>query len=454
MLPSRAAVLLLCLVVSGLGAARRAEASAPETDPNRRSLVVRAVERASPAVVNISTAQVIERRGAPFPFPSDPFFEEFFRDFFDPRPRRETRTSLGSGVIVRPDGTILTNEHVILRGSRIHVTLVDGREYEARLVGSDADSDLAVLRLQGGRDFPTVALGRSDDLLIGETVIAIGNPFGFSHTVTTGVVSAVGRSLRGGERTFTDFIQTDAAINPGNSGGPLLNINGELIGINTAIYGKAQGIGFAIPVDRAKRILRDLVSYGEVRRGWVGLAVQPLTPDLQRYFQVRSGVVVSEVEPGSPAERASIARGDVVTQVDGQPIGSPDEFETRVEDRGPGDRVRLRVLREEGDEREVTVVLADLPGGDVETLAWERIGIRVAEDAEGLVVTAVRRGSPAARIGVERGDRILGLGGAPVTTRSELRRQLMNTRRARSVLLSVGRGPYQYNVPLVLAPTG
>src|SRR5262245_40823059 len=210
-------------------------AGAPETDPARRCRVVEAVERARPAVVNISTEQVIIQR----PLPVDPFFEEFFRDFFDTRPRRSTRTSLGSGVIVRGDGTILTNEHVILRGGRIHVTLADGREYDARLVGRDPDADLAVLRIDTGKSLPYIALGHSDDLMIGETVIAIGNPFGLSHTVTTGVVSAVKRSLRTGGRTYTDFVQTDASINPGNSGGPLLNILGELVGINTAIYGSA-----------------------------------------------------------------------------------------------------------------------------------------------------------------------------------------------------------------------
>src|SRR5262245_36760905 len=176
-----------------------ASAGAPESDPLRRSRVVEAVERASPAVVNISTEQTVVQRPMPFP---DPFFEEFFRDFFDARPRRSTRTSLGSGVIVRADGTILTNEHVILRGGRIHVTVADGREYDAKLVGRDPDSDLAVLRIETGKPLPFIALGSSDDLMIGETVIAIGNPFGLSHTVTTGVVSAVKRSLRTGGRTY------------------------------------------------------------------------------------------------------------------------------------------------------------------------------------------------------------------------------------------------------------
>src|SRR5581483_2393096 len=206
------------LIALGLLAARNAAAGAPETDPVRRNLVVQAVEKASPAVVNISTEQVVEQRSSPFPFPQDPFFDEFFRQFADPRPRRYTTTSLGSGVLVEADGTIVTNEHVVLRGSRIHVTLGDEREFDAKLVGADSDSDLAVLRVKADAELPHVALGTSSDLMIGETAIAIGNPFGLSHTVTTGVVSAVGRSIKTEDKTLTDFIQTDASINPGNSG--------------------------------------------------------------------------------------------------------------------------------------------------------------------------------------------------------------------------------------------
>src|SRR5438046_488932 len=307
-----AALLIAARALPAVAAARGAE-----SDPERRSLVVQAVEKASPAVVNVSTEQIVERHASPFPFPQDPFFEEFFRDFVDPRPRRFKTTSLGSGVIVAADGTIMTNVHVIERASRVRVTLNDQREFDATLVGADADADIAVLRVKAGGDLPHIPFGTSADLMIGETVIAIGNPFGLSHTVTTGVVSAVGRSLRDEERTYTDFIQTDASINPGNSGGPLLDIKGELVGINTAIYGKAQGIGFAIPVDRARRVMKDLVSYGEVRHAWVGLVVQNLTPDLAQHFGVRRGVVVAQVEPTSPAEAAGIARGDAVTKVDG-----------------------------------------------------------------------------------------------------------------------------------------
>src|SRR5436190_364291 len=277
-----AALMIAALALPAVAAARGAE-----SDPARRSLVVEAVEKASPAVVNVSTEQIVEQRRSPFPFPQDPFFEEFFRDFADPRPRRFKTTSLGSGVIVAADGTIMTNVHVIERASRIHVTLADQRELDATLVGADADADIAIVRVKAGGDLPHIPFGSSAELMIGESVIAIGNPFGLSHTVTTGVVSAVGRSLRDEDRTYTDFIQTDASINPGNSGGPLLDIKGELIGINTAIYGKAQGIGFAIPVDRAQRVMKDLVSYGEVRHAWVGLVVQYLTPDLAQHFGVR-----------------------------------------------------------------------------------------------------------------------------------------------------------------------
>jgi serine protease Do len=438
----------LLIVLAGLAAG--AAAPGAETDPVRRSLVVQAVERASPAVVNISTEQIVEQRGTSFDFPRDPFFEEFFRDFLDPRPRRFKATSLGSGVIVDPDGTIVTNVHVVVRASRIHVTLADGREFDAKLVGADADSDLAVLRVQAGGDLPHIAFGGSADLMIGESVIAIGNPFGLSHTVTTGVVSAVGRSFRDEERTFTDFIQTDASINPGNSGGPLLDIKGELVGITTAIYGKAQGIGFAIPVDRVRRVMRDLVSYGEVRRAWTGLLVQDLTPDLARHFGIRRGVIVAEVEARSPAEAAGLERGDAIVRVDGHEVTSREEFEQRAGDHAEGDRITL-TRRRDGRDEEVGLRAAVFPAARADELAWRLLGLEAGEGDDGLVVKKVRPGSPAARIGVEKGDRLLGLGGQPLRSLVELRRKMIELRGARSILVSVGRGPYQYNVNVPLA---
>jgi serine protease Do len=438
---AKAAALLLIGLVAGT-------AGAAETDPARRSLVVQAVERASPAVVNISTEQIVEQRA--FPFPRDPFFEDFFRDFADPRPRRFRTTSLGSGVIVEPDGTLVTNVHVVLRASRIHVTLADERQLDATLVGADPDSDIAVLRIKSGGSLPHIALGSSDDLMIGETVIAIGNPFGLSHTVTSGVVSAVGRSLRAEDRTYTDFIQTDASINPGNSGGPLLNIRGELVGINTAIYGKAQGIGFAIPVGRVRRVMRDLVSYGEVRQGWIGLVVQDLSRELAEHFGTRRGVVVAEVEDDSPAAKAGLARGDAITRVDGREVPSREEFEQRVQGHGEGERITVRRLRD-GQEEDVTLTVGVFPTARADDLAWQLLGIGVAQDDDGLAIRKVRAGSPAARAGVQRGDRLLGLGGAALDSQSAFRRRMIELRNARSTLVSIGRGPYQYNVNMPLA---
>src|SRR6266571_9504787 len=302
-------------------------------DASRRSPVVIAVEKASPAVVSIISAQEVERGDNPFSG-GDPFFDEFFRDFFEPFRQRQTEQSLGSGVVIQPDGYILTNEHVILRSGKIQVQFADERKFDARLVGADSDSDLAVLKVDSSKALPNLPLGNSDDLMIGETVIAIGNPFGLSHTVTTGVVSALNRSLNTDGRTYYDFIQTDASINPGNSGGPLLNIKGELVGINTAIYGKAQGIGFAIPISRAKRIVQELISHGAVEAPWIGLAVQTLTPELAHHFSLRDrqGVLIRTVEPGSPAARIGVERGDEVLGLSGTQTKTLTEFRRKIID--------------------------------------------------------------------------------------------------------------------------
>jgi serine protease Do len=418
-------------------------------DAMRRTPVVEAVEKVSPAVVNIWTEQAVESPAGPFGTLNDPFFEEFFRDFVEPR--RFTRTSLGSGVIIRPDGYVLTNQHVVLKANRIHVALVSGREFEATLVGAESDSDLAVLRIKAPGDLPHVELGTSDDLMIGETVIAIGNPFGLSHTVTTGVVSAVGRTLQQGDQTYYDFIQTDASINPGNSGGPLLNIRGALVGVNTAIYQKAQGIGFAVPVDRARRIVSDLIAYGAVRLPWVGAIVQELTPDIAAHFGAGGarGVVVRDLEAESPAAAAGVGRGDVITAVNGRPVQSRYEFEQRVRDQPVDGEIRLTVTRD-GTERTLTVRAREYPLDRADTLAWDLLGLRVDAQRSGLVVRAVRAGSSAARIGVERGDYVVGLGGVALDDVAAFRKKMVEVRLAQSVLLSVRRGGYVYNVPVPL----
>ncbi|MGD1999400.1 MAG: trypsin-like peptidase domain-containing protein, partial [Desulfobacterales bacterium] len=268
-------------------------------------------------MVNISSVISARKRSGPFSsFGLNPFFDSFFKDFFDPYLERQPeRSTLGSGVILDGKrGLIITNAHVIANAGTIKVTLRDEREFEAEIVGADPDFDLAVLRIQSKALLPEVKMGSSDDLMIGETVIAIGNPFGFSHTVTTGVISAIDRSIRTDDRVFHEFIQIDASINPGNSGGPLLNINGELIGINTAIYAKAQGIGFAIPISKTRKIISDLIAHGEVIEPWIGIIVQNIDAGLARYLNVptKSGVLVRTVENGSPAAKAGTREGDII----------------------------------------------------------------------------------------------------------------------------------------------
>jgi S1-C subfamily serine protease len=238
-------------------------------DDVRRTPVVQAVEKVSPSVVNISTQAAVPERSNPFSmFEGDPFFDSFFRDFFEHSPRRQNvNTSLGSGVIINARGYVVTNWHVVEKATSMTVTTGDDKTFEAVLAGADPQSDLAVLKIDSNVPFDPIPLGDSDRLLIGETVIAIGNPFGLSHTVTTGVISALNRSIRTGEAVYENFIQTDASINPGNSGGPLLDIHGRLIGINTAIYGRAEGIGFAIPVNTARRIVDELLLHGRPLSG-------------------------------------------------------------------------------------------------------------------------------------------------------------------------------------------
>jgi len=419
-------------------------------DALRRTPIVAAVEKISPAVVNISSEAVVERRVNPFPGFQDPLLDEFFRDFLEPR-RRFTQSSLGSGVIIRPEGYIVTNQHVIQRTGQIKVTLADEREFEAELIGADSDSDLAVLRVKSDRPLPAATLGESNDLLIGETVIAIGNPFGLSHTVTTGVISATGRSVRTQDQVYVDFIQTDASINPGNSGGPLVNLLGEVIGINTAIYQKAQGIGFAVPINRARRIVADLISFGEVHVPWVGAVVQELTPELAAHFGLGQGkgVLVRSMEPDSPALEGGIAVGDVIAAIDGHDVRSVEEYDRRIRDHAERSEIVITVLRDNGRNR-LSIQARPFPVERADTLAWQLIGITVAPTGNGLRVGKIRSGSAAARIGVAPGDFIVALAGSPVTNPDEFRRKMVDIRLAQTVLLSVRRGPYVYHVTVAL----
>ncbi len=433
--------------------------SAVDAASPRETPVVLAVRKASPAVVNISTEILTEGSVRGF----SPFFDEFFRDFFGDLPGRQRKErSLGSGVIIRPDGTILTNEHVVSRATRIVVTRATGEEYEASLVGADQRTDLAVLKLDAEVDLPHIEMGTSADLMIGETVIAIGNPFGLSHTVTTGVVSALDRTIRGGnDRVYTDFIQTDASINPGNSGGPLLNILGELVGINSAIYQRAEGIGFAIPIDKARRIVDNLITYGEVHRAWLGVHVQDMSAELARHFELENsdGVIVTRLFEGSPAEDAGLQRGDVLVALDDRAVRDRDDFVERLAGYTAGSRLRFRVLRSGRDE-EVTVIAREIPDAYVEALSESWLGIRVTENSRslarrnnlatsrGMVVTEVRGGSAAAEAGLEPGDVVRQVNSAAVDDLDKYRQAVLAASQRETVVLVVQRGRMGYHVTL------
>ena len=313
-----------------------------------------AARKASPAVVSINTSTAPARD----PRSNDPWFRFFFGDMGN-----EPQTGLGSGVIVSPDGYILTNNHVVEGADEIEVTLTDSRRARARVIGTDPDTDLAILKIELDK-LPVIVLGNSDALDVGDQVLAIGNPFGVGQTVTSGIVSALGRNQLG-INTFENFIQTDAAINPGNSGGALTDINGNLMGINTAIYsrsGGSMGIGFAIPVSTAKHVMESIVKNGRVVRGWIGVEPNELTPELAQTFgiQTAQGVIVTGVLNTGPAAAAGMRPGDVITQVDGQPVRTVSELLTRIAALTPGQPAPF-TLQRRGDTVQVSVTPAQRP---------------------------------------------------------------------------------------------
>jgi S1-C subfamily serine protease len=333
---------------------------------------------------------------------------------------------------------------VVERGARFRVGLQDGRELLAKVVGTDPSSDLAVLKLETKERVPFVVTGRSEQLLIGETVIAIGNPFGLSHTVTTGVVSAVHRNFKAGERMLFDFIQTDASINPGNSGGALLDIEGRLVGINTAILGdRNAGIGFAIPIDRARRIAEDLITHGEVREGYLGISVADLPAKEGAPAGATGGVVVTAVDPGSPGARAGVRKGDVVENVQGFAPQSAEEFQFRVQDLPIGGAARLELSRRD-TRLAVTVTAVELSAQRAGELATQATGITLGEErVQGgavLVVRKVAPGTAAARVGLRPGDLVREVNSSEVSTLSDFRRAAARARRSGQLVLLVQRG--------------
>ncbi|MDY6978588.1 MAG: DegQ family serine endoprotease [Pseudomonadota bacterium] len=406
------------------------------------------LETITPAVVNIATTGRVRVQGNPL------LDDPFFRRFFDmPEVPRERRTqSLGSGVIVDADkGYILTNNHVIEHADQIKVTLRDGNSYDAELIGTDPDSDVAVIRIEAD-NLTAVPLADSDSLRVGDFVVAIGNPFGLGQTVTSGIVSALDRSGLG-IQGYEDFIQTDASINPGNSGGALVNLNGELVGINNAIFSRSGGnigIGFAIPVNMARKVMAQLVEYGEVRRGRLGAQAQDLTPELAHAFGLEQGegAVITQVGDGSPADKAGLQPGDIVTAIDGKPIRDANTLRNRIGLLPIGSEVRMQVLRE-GKQLSLTATIEK--AGSQQAQGGEKLhahltgarfsdiseGHRLYGRIEGVLVSEVKQGSPAWSAGLRPNDVIVSVNRQPVKSVAGMRDVIGNSPQ---LLLNIRRG--------------
>jgi serine protease Do len=422
----------------------------------------------SPTVVNVKVTKIEKTAFGGFPFPEGDrgdFFERFFRDM--PRmPENRRMQGAGSGVIISPDGYIVTNNHVVEGANEVTVTLSDKKEYKAQVIGLDPKTDLAVLKIDVNKPLPAAALGDSEKLKVGDWVLAIGNPFGLNHTVTSGIVSAKGRIIGAGP--YDDFIQTDASINPGNSGGPLFNMSGEVVGINTAIIAQGQGIGFAIPVNTAKPLIPQLVADGEVTRGYLGVNIQSITPELAKALGVegREGALVADVNPGSPAEKGGLQRGDIIIAYGGKSVKNHHALPSMVAATPVGERVTVTVLRD-GKEHKLSVKVGKLP---TETAMREKtdmpakghwglqlhdltpqIGQQLGLHADqGVVVVGVEPGSPAHEAGIRQGDVIVEVNRQAVNSVDEVRETIDKSKEKDQLLLLVQRQGGKFYVPLEL----
>ncbi|MEC4676979.1 MAG: DegQ family serine endoprotease [Nitrospirota bacterium] len=424
----------------------------------------------SPSVVNISTTKVVQKGSAPF-F-DDPFFDFFnpFRDFRAPKKWKEQ--SLGSGVIVSGDGYIITNNHVVEQADEIRVTLLDKRSFDARIIGADPKSDVAIVKI-GAKDLQAIRWGDSDKLRVGEFVLAIGNPYRLSHTVTMGIISAVGRA-NVGIADYEDFIQTDAAINPGNSGGPLVNIKGELIGINTAIFSRSggyQGIGFAVPSNMARLVMDQLIQEGKVTRGWLGVSIQELTPELSRKFGLRrsKGALVGDVVRGGPAEKAGIKSGDIILEFNGKKVKNVGNLRNMASECKVGSKVSITIFRD-GTKSSRSVVISELPvetaGMLPETQPGEStfeeltgfIVIELSEESarqlglnkneKGVVVLRVEPGSSADEVGIRKGDVIQEIDRKKIDGLERFNEIVSGLQHGDIVLLYINRGGKNFYVTL------
>ncbi|MDA8124441.1 MAG: DegQ family serine endoprotease, partial [Deltaproteobacteria bacterium] len=423
-------------------------------------------EKLKPSVVNIGTTKTVRSRspfnqGTPFDryFGGDDFFERFFGDV----PQREFKQrSLGSGFIISHDGYIFTNNHVVEQADKIIVKLSDGKEYEAKVIGRDAKTDIALIKIKPENSLPVAETGDSDKLRVGDWVMAIGNPFGLEQTVTAGIVSAKGRVIGAGP--YDNFIQTDASINPGNSGGPLFNMEGKVIGINTAIVAQGQGIGFAIPISMAKTILPDLKAKGKVTRGWLGVSVQDITEDIAKNMKLkdRNGALVADVFKGDPADRAGLKTGDVVIEISGKKIKDSHELLMLIAGFRVGEAVRVKVLRE-GQERELTITIAErkeqaeivasVENGEAFGMAVQEITPALAKQLglsqkQGIIVVEVQEGSLADEVGIQPQDIILQVNKTKVANLKEYVREIRKAAEKGGVLLLVKRGKSTFFVPL------
>jgi len=423
-------------------------------EEERKSLIVKAAEKVGPAVVSISVISTRVVRETPFW--EDPFFRHFFREFFPPYYFKEKVVSLGSGVIIHESGLIVTNEHVVHNAEKIKVTLPDGREFDAKILGTSERLDLALLKIDSN-NLPTAPLGSSDDLLIGEWVVAIGNPFGFlledlEPTVTVGVVSALHRTFRGSEeRIYRDMIQTDAAINPGNSGGPLVNIKGEVVGINTFIITKSggyEGVGFAIPINTVKKVIPELKKYGRIREGYLGVSVQNISEDMREAmdYKERWGVIVVEIESESPLS-GRLKEGEIIEKVNGRKIYNVGDWEDVTYALIPGDKLVFQVWSKKG-RRTIEAVASEYVEKTVEirnllkvveltpSIARRR-GLSVTQ---GLLVISINTSSLLWKVGVREGDVIIAINGIEVREAKQVERILSSFKRGLFTVLVERRG--------------